>query len=432
MISSKALKEKLRTGGYDAYLKELYVSDHVNRQVQRLAELVERYEASFGAETVVLFSAPGRTELGGNHTDHQHGCVLAASVNVDMVACAAPNGTDQIQIHSEGFADESISIDELIPKMEEVNTTSALIRGIGAAIKERGYAIGGFNAFILSDVLPGSGLSSSAAYETLISQIFNHLFCEDELDAIEIAKIGQYAENVYFGKPCGLMDQIATSVGSIVAVDFADPQEPVVQEISFPFAECGHALCIVDVGADHADLTREYAAVPEEMAGVARLFGKEVLRDVPEALFFQSIAMIREELGDRAVLRAAHFYGDNRRAQLEADALREGDFHRFCQLSRESGRSSFEYLQNVYPSGMPQNQAISIALMLAEWVLGKKGAFRVHGGGFAGTIQAFVPSDMTQDFTFKMEQTFGPGMCHVLKIRPVGGIVLTKDQERRD
>lgn len=432
MMSSEALKEKLRTGGYDARLKELYVSDHVNRQVLRLVELVDQYEDYFGTGAVALFSAPGRTELGGNHTDHQHGCVLAASVNVDMVACAAPNGTDQIRVHSEGFPDELISINELIPKMEEVNTTSALIRGIGAAMKERGYAIGGFNAFILSDVLPGSGLSSSAAYETLIGQIFNHLFCEDGLDAIEIAKIGQYAENVYFGKPCGLMDQIATSVGSVVAVDFADPKEPVVQEISFPFAECGHSLCVVDVGADHADLTHEYAAVPEEMTGAARLLGKEVLREVPEVLFFQNIAMIREELGDRAVLRAAHFYGDNKRAQMEADALKEGDFHRFCQLSRASGRSSFEYLQNVYSSGAPQNQAISIALMLAEWILGEKGAFRVHGGGFAGTIQAFVPNDMIQTFASKMEETFGPGMCHVLKIRPVGGVVLTKDEERRD
>lgn len=432
MISSEAVKEKLKTGGYDRSLKKLYVSDHLGRQAQRLVELVARYEACFGPGKVALFSAPGRTELGGNHTDHQHGRVLAASVNVDMVACAAPNGTDQIRIHSDGFPDETISIDELMPKMEEVNTTSALIRGIGAAIKERGYGIGGFNAFVMSDVLPGSGLSSSAAYETLIGQIFNHLFCEDVLDAIEIAKVGQYAENVYFGKPCGLMDQIATSVGGVVAVDFADPKEPVVQEISFPFAECGHSLCIVDVGADHADLTHEYAAVPEEMTGVARLLGKEFLRDVPEALFFQNIAMIREELGDRAVLRAAHFYGDNKRAQMEADALRKGDFRGFCQLSRESGRSSFEYLQNVYPSGTPRNQAVSIALMLAEQVLGKQGAFRVHGGGFAGTIQAFVPNDMTQAFTSKMEQTFGPGMCHVLKIRPVGGVVLTKDQERRD
>ncbi|NBI62085.1 galactokinase [Clostridiales bacterium] len=428
MISSEALKQKLRAGSYDPRLRKLYVSDHVSRQAQRLVELVDRYEACFGAGAVALFSAPGRTELGGNHTDHQHGRVLAASVNVDMIACAAPNGTDQIQVHSDGFPDEAISIGELIPKMEEVNTTSALIRGIGAAMKARGYTIGGFNAFVMSDVLPGSGLSSSAAYETLIGQIFNHLFCGDELDAIEIAKIGQYAENVYFGKPCGLMDQIATSVGSIVAVDFADPKEPVVQEISFPFAECGHDLCIVDVGADHADLTHEYAAVPEEMSGAARLLGKEVLRDVPEEVFFQNIPLIREELGDRAVLRAAHFYGDDKRARMEADALREGDFHRFCQLSRESGRSSFEYLQNVYPSGAPQNQAISIALMLAEWILEKKGAFRVHGGGFAGTIQAFVPNDMIQAFTAKMEEVFGTGMCHVLRIRPVGGVVLTKGE----
>lgn len=427
MISSEALKQKLQEGGFDACLKELYVSDDAGKQVQRLVQLVNGYETHFGKNPVALFSAPGRTELGGNHTDHQRGCVLAASVNVDMVACAAPNETDQIRIRSEGFPDETISIDELIPKLEEVNTTSALLRGIGAAIKERGYSMGGFNAYIMSDVLPGSGLSSSAAYETLIGQIFNHLFCQDGLSAAEIAKIGQYAENVYFGKPCGLMDQIATSVGGIVAVDFADPQEPLIEEISFPFAECGHSLCIVDVGADHADLTHEYAAVPEEMAGAAKLFGKEVLRDVPEDLFFSNLSMVREELGDRAALRGAHFYGDNKRAQMETAALREGDFHTFCRLSRESGRSSFEYLQNVYPSSMPQNQAVSIALMLAERILGEKGAFRVHGGGFAGTIQAFVPNDIVETFTRQMEEVFGAGTCHVLKIRPTGGTVLVKE-----
>lgn len=376
---------------------------------------------------MALLSAPGRTELGGNHTDHQHGCVLAASVNVDMVACAAPNGESFIRIYSEGFPDEKISIDELIPKQEETNTTSALIRGIAAAIKERGREIGGFNAVITSDVLGGSGLSSSAAYETLIGQIFNHLFCRDELSAVEIAKIGQYAENVYFGKPCGLMDQIATSVGSIVAVDFADPKEPEVEEIPFRFAECGHCLCIVNVGADHADLTCEYAAVPEEMGAAARLFGKEVLRDVPETVFFENLPRIRREAGDRAVLRGAHFYADNRRAKLEADALRKGDFAAFCRLSTESGRSSFEYLQNVYPCGAPQSQEVSVALMLAERLLEGKGAFRVHGGGFAGTIQAFVPNHMIESFTSKMEEVFGKDMCHVLKIRPAGGIVLIKE-----
>ncbi len=427
MIASGKLKENLKAGVYDDRLKELYVSDDVRKHVGRLTALAERYEACFGEGQVALFSAPGRTELGGNHTDHQHGCVLTASVNVDMAACAAPNSTNQIRIYSEGFADETIAADDLIPKMEEVNQTSALIRGIAAAVQKRGYRIGGFNAVITSDVPGGSGLSSSAAYETLIGQIFNHLFCQDELNPVEIAKIGQYAENVYFGKPCGLMDQIATSVGSIVAVDFADPKEPIVEEISFSFAECGHCLCIIDVGADHADLTCEYAAVPEEMTAAARLLGKEVLRDVPEDVFFQHIPQLRKELGDRAVLRGAHFYADSRRAQLQADALKKGDFDTFCRISRESGRSSFEYLQNVYPSGTPQSQGMSVALMLAEWILGKKGAFRVHGGGFAGTIQAFVPQDRIGEFSSKMEAVLGAGSCHVLKIRPAGGIVLIKE-----
>ena len=426
MISSEKLKENLETGAYEQLLRELYVSDDVSNYTYRLRNLTARYESYFGEVMVALFSAPGRTELGGNHTDHQHGCVLAASVNVDMAACAAPNGTNWIRIYSEGFPDETISIDELIPKLEEVNTTSALIRGIAAAIQEQGYAIGGFNAVITSDVLGGSGLSSSAAYETLIGQIFNHLFCGDKLSPVEIAKIGQYAENVYFGKPCGLMDQIATSVGGIVAVDFADPGEPIVEKIPFSFGQCDHCLCIVDVGSDHADLTPEYAAVPEEMSAAARLFGKEVLRDVPESVFFENLPMIRREAGDRAALRGAHFYADNRRARLQASALRKGDFDAFCQISRESGRSSFEYLQNVHIGGRPQNQGMSVALMLAEWILDKKGAFRVHGGGFAGTIQAFVPNDMEERFTSKMEAVFGPGMCHVLKIRPTGGIVLIK------
>lgn len=426
MISSEELKKKLEIGVYEKILKELYVSDDVSSQTYRLANLVTRYEACFGKDMVAVFSAPGRTELGGNHTDHQHGCVLAASVNVDMAACAAPNGTNWIRIYSEGFPDETISIEELIPKLEEVNTTSALIRGIAAAIREHGYCISGFNAVITSDVLGGSGLSSSAAYETLIGQIFNHLFCSDKLSAIDIAKIGQYAENVYFGKPCGLMDQIATSVGSIVAVDFADPGDPIVEKIPFSFGQCDHCLCIVDVGSDHADLTPEYAAVPEEMTAAARLFGKEVLRDVPETIFFENLSMIRSKIGDRAVLRGAHFYADNRRAQLQASALRKGDFDAFCRISRESGRSSFEYLQNVYSGGTPKNQGMSVALMLAEWILGQKGAFRVHGGGFAGTIQAFVPNSMAEQFTSGMEAVFGSGTCHVLKIRPAGGLVLIK------
>lgn len=427
MIASGKLKENLKAGVYDELLKKIYVRDDVRTQAERLTALVRRYEACFGEAETALFSAPGRTELGGNHTDHQHGCVLAASVNVDMAACAAPNGTDQIHIYSEGFPEETIDIGDLRPVPEEVNQTSALIRGIAASIQERGCRIGGFNAVITSDVPGGSGLSSSAAYETLIGQILNHLFCRDELSPVEIAKIGQYAENVYFGKPCGLMDQIATSVGGIVAVDFADPKKPAVEEIPFPFAECGHCLCIVDVGADHADLTCEYAAVPEEMTAAAELLGQEVLRDVPEAVFFQHIPELRKKLGDRAVLRGAHFYADNRRAQLQAEALKKGEFDTFCRLCRESGRSSFEYLQNVYSGGTPQSQGISVALMLAEWILGEKGAFRVHGGGFAGTIQAFVPEDMAAEFSSKMEAVLGEGSCHLLKIRPAGGIVLIKE-----
>lgn len=425
MYLTGELKQRLYAGEYDDMLCKLYVTEDAAKQRNRLADIISEYEALFGETQVELFSAPGRTELGGNHTDHQNGCVLAASVNLDIVACAAANGTNIIRIQSEGYPMEEISLDELEPKPEERNGTAALIRGVAAAISQRGYSVGGFDAYAASDVLSGSGLSSSAAYEVLIGVILNHLFCQDELDAVELAQIGQYAENVFFGKPCGLLDQMASSVGNIVAIDFADENALKLEKIPFSFSDCGYALCIIDSGANHADLTDEYAAVPQEMKAVAACFGKKVLREVPESEFFSKLPKLRESCGDRAVLRAAHFYAENSRAQQEAEALRQDDFETFCQLAKESGRSSFMYLQNVYCGSMTRQQAVAVALMQAERLLEGKGAFRVHGGGFAGTIQAFVPNDKVEGFRQMMDAVLSEGSCHILSIRPAGGVVLT-------
>lgn len=424
MISTTLIKKRLEEREYDDRLCKLYATENASKQRARLIQLIHNYEECFGETEVELFSAPGRTELGGNHTDHQHGNVLAASVNLDTVACASPNGTNIINIQSEGYPMEHISLDELMPKLEEVNKTAALIRGIAAAIAKQGCQIGGFNAYVISDVPSGSGLSSSAAFETLIGVIFNRLFCQKKFNAMEIAKIGQYAENVYFGKPCGLMDQMASSIGNVVAIDFENADNPKVEEIAFPFAKCGYSLCIIDSGADHADLTEDYAAVSQEMKAVAKYFGKNVLRDITETQFFAEIPQLRMHCGDRAVLRAAHFFAENQRAKEEADALRNGDFDRFCHLVKQSGQSSFMYLQNVYSNRLPRQQAVAVALMTAERLLNGKGAFRVHGGGFAGTIQAFVPNAMLDEFKAGMELILGKDARHVLTIRPVGGVVL--------
>ena len=424
MLLTSVHKEQLKTDIHDDLLKQVYVTQDISSHKQRLLTLIEGYEQRFDETEVAIFSAPGRTELGGNHTDHQHGNILAASVNLDIIACAAPNHTNIIRIQSEGYPMEEICIDHLDIKPEENNTTAALIRGMVAAVVQKGYTVHGFDAYAMSNVLSGSGLSSSAAYETLIGIILNHFFCEDALTAIEIAKMGQFAENVYFGKPSGLMDQMASSVGNVVQIDFRNPAQPKIEEISFSFATCGHALCIIDSGADHADLTEEYAAITKEMKQIAAHFKQEVLRNVDEVQFFSTLPTLRTQYGDRAVLRAAHFFADDRRAIAEADALKQNNFNRFCTLLKQSGQSSFMYLQNVYSN--PQQQAISIALMLTERLLDGQGAFRIHGGGFAGTIQAFVPNAILDTFQDSIEAVFGTGSCHVLQIRPVGGIVLLK------
>ena len=413
------LRDKLDAGAFDAALRTLYGTSDRERAGRVISAFAERFPDH--ADGAALFSAPGRTEIGGNHTDHQHGCVLCGSVDLDMLACAAPNGLREIRVYSEGYGGLSVSLDALSPRDDERDTTAALVRGVAAGIQALGYALSGFDAYVHSNVIAGSGLSSSAAFEVLIGTILNRFFCAGALDSVTIAKISQMAERDYYGKPCGLMDQMGSAVGGAVAIDFSDPENPVVERSDYDFSASGHALCIIDTGSSHDDLTDDYAAVAQEMHAVAAFFAKPVLREVPEELFRTEMNAVRAACGDRAVLRARHFYSDNRRAVLEADALREGDFSRFLALVNESGLSSVCDLENIWSPTHPGRQAISLALSVGRELLGSKGAIRVHGGGFAGTVQAFVPENLLESFRTGMEAVFGEGKCHVLFIRPLGG-----------
>ncbi|MCI8869708.1 MAG: galactokinase [Lawsonibacter sp.] len=423
------LIQSIHSGAYDRTLSGLYALDgqasSLDRAKDRAFRVIRGLQSVFSPSpgaSVQLFSGPGRTELGGNHTDHQHGRVLCASVDLDMLCCAVPNGLRTVRIHSEGYPELEISLDDLSPKPQEENTSAALVRGVAAKIAALGHPLSGFDAYAHSTVLSSSGLSSSAAYEVLLGNIFSRFSCGGTLDPISIAKIGQYAENVYFGKPCGLMDQMGSSVGGAVAIDFADPSAPAVERIDYDFSRSGHALCIVDTGSCHADLTDDYAAIPREMGEAAAYFGKAVLREVPEDQFRAALPALRRACGDRAVLRSLHFYADDRRAAQEAAALRAGDFAgRFLELVNASGLSSSLLLQNAWSAADPRQQAVPMALALGSELLDGAGAIRVHGGGFAGTIQAFVPLDRLERFRSGMEALLGPGMCHVLHIRAQGG-----------
>lgn len=428
MNSTEKIKSGLTDGTYDDQMMYLYScdSDKTHEYAERYLEVIDGFEKIFGkADNMTLVSAPGRTEIGGNHTDHQHGCVLAGSVNLDVIAAVALNGTDQVRIQSKGYNMDVVALDDLDIKEEQFDKAISLIRGVIKKFVDLGVKVKGFDAYTVSNVLKGSGLSSSAAFEVLVGTIINVLFAEGKVSPVDIAKFGQYAENVYFGKPSGLMDQMASSVGSVVAIDFESTEHPVIEKVDLDLKSMGYALCIIDSGADHADLTHEYAAVPADMKAVANYFGKEYLRQVDENDFMANIKNIRESLhNDRAVLRAFHFFRDTKRAVAETEALKNKDFDKFFELVRESGRSSYMYLQNIYASSMPEQQAMSVALAMCDDILGKRGAYRVHGGGFAGTIQAFVPFDMLDEFKTKMENVLGDGMCHVLSIRPIGGYEL--------
>lgn len=429
MHTPTQLLQTLSDGQHDSVLAALYALDGTRESLDkaraRAVHVVSRFIEEFSPASdaaAALFTGPGRTEIGGNHTDHQHGHVLCGSVDLDMLACAAPNGLDVIRVHSEGYPALEVALDSLSPREDEKNTSAALVRGVAAKIAELGHTLCGFDAYVTSNVLSGSGLSSSAAYEVLIGNILNHLCCGGALDPVEIAKIGQYAENVYFGKPCGLMDQMGSAVGGAVAIDFHDPASPVVRRADYDFSASGHALCIVDTASSHGDLTDDYADITREMGAVAAYFGQKFLRDVPEADFHAALPALRASCGDRAVLRALHYYEDDRRAVEEAEALAAGDFPRFLALVNASGLSSALHLQNTWSISDPRQQAIPVCLAVGRELLEGTGAIRVHGGGFAGTIQAFVPNDKLVSFKSGMEALLGPGKCHILHIRPQGGI----------
>ena len=400
----------------------LYPQD-TELQRERYQALLEGFEKHFGSnEGGEFFSAPGRTEVGGNHTDHNHGRVLAAAVNLDIAAYARKTDNNKAILKYSAYTKiDVVDLSELERKEEEDGVSAALLRGICARCRELGYTVGGFEAFTKSRVLKGSGLSSSAAFEVLVVTIISHLYNDGNIDPVTAAQIAQYAENVYFGKPSGLLDQMASSVGGFTFIDFKDPAKPVIQKVDFDITEAGYALCVVDTGGSHADLTGEYAAIPQEMKQVAAFFGKEVLRDVEKDQFYRRLGEVRKATSDRAVLRAMHFFDEDPLAEEERNALQQGDMESFQKMILASGASSFQRLQNVFASVSPLQQGLTLALALSQRVLEGKGAWRVHGGGFAGTIQAFVPLDLLEDYRRELESVFGEGACHVLSIRQAGG-----------
>ena len=392
-----------------------------DRYLKAVGEFKKLYPNRDEAE---IFSASGRSEVGGNHTDHQHGCVLAAAVNLDVISITAFHDEGVIRLKSEGHDENLVELGSLDVKKEEYGTSNAIIRGVAAKFTEMGAKIGGFDAYTTSDVLSGSGLSSSAAFENLIGTIFDIHYNGGAAGAVEIAKIGQYAENVYFGKKSGLMDQMVSSVGGFVFIDFSDTENPVIKKVGCDFEKAGYRLCITDTKGSHADLIDDYSAVPNEMNSVAEHFGKPYLRAVDEAEFIKALPELRGKLSDRAVLRAAHFFNDNKNAADEAAALEAGDFAKFLEIVKNSGNSSYKLLQNIYSCRKPEEQGLSVGIWASERVLNGRGAVRVHGGGFAGTIQAFVPVECAEEYTAEMNRIFGGGSCLELRVRPVGGVKL--------
>ena len=415
--------ETVRQGTYDEMLKKLYprFDSDPEKYKSRICALLNAYTEHFPEpDDIHLFSAPGRIEVGGNHTDHQRGNVLAASIDRDMIAAAALNGTDKIHVFSIGYGGLEIDLNDLEPHDDEHETTISLVRGVTAEIKKAGFDVKGFNVCITSDVPGGSGISSSAAFEVLFGEVLNGLFCGNQHSPVTLAKIGQYAEQHYFGKPSGLMDQTASAVGGFVAIDFKDTSAPVIRPISTEELGKRYVIYVIDTGSAHADLSNVYAGIPIEMRKVAACFGKEVLREVDENEFRASIGQVRKQTGDRAVLRAIHFFEENRRAVDEANALENNDIDGFLKIVKESGFSSFIHLQNVIISGQTEHQDVAYALAIAEHALKGKGAFRVHGGGFAGTILAIVPVDEMNSFKKEVEAQLFPGACTLMSIRPIG------------
>jgi galactokinase len=423
MATARHLRRIIEAGGAREVFELLYGRGPgmAEAAAGRYLRLLDRFLSTFSGDAeAVFFSAPGRTEIGGNHTDHNHGRVLAAAVDLDAIAVAARSDDGRAVVESEGYPRQEVDLDRLHPVEAEKGTPAAVVRGVCARMRANGHGIGGFQACVASRVPMGSGLSSSAAFEVLVGTVLNGLYNGGRVPDVEIARIGQWAENRYFGKPCGLMDQTASAVGGFVAIDFRDPERAQVRKVDFDFNSSGHALVIVDTGGSHADLTGEYAAIPEEMRSVARELGGSVLRDVSREAVTAAIPALRARLGDRAVLRALHFFDDDRRAAEEAAALERGDFAQFLRLVNDSGVSSAILLQNVWRAGSPREQGVSLALAVSRDALGGRGACRVHGGGFAGTIQAFVPEDLLESFLGAMRRVFGESSCLRAAVRAAG------------
>lgn len=413
----------IESGKADSCLKKVYVTDTaVQAQKPRYIRTINNFIKFFGGDReVVILSAPGRTEICGNHTDHNNGRVLAASINLDAIAVAAKNDSNIINEKSEGHSMNTVDLSDLTPDESCYGKSASMVKGVAAGLGGKGYKIGGFDACTTSDVMGGSGLSSSAAFEVLLGTVISHLYNDGDIDAVTIAKAAQYSENVYFGKPSGLLDQTASSVGTFVTIDFESTENPVIKKIDYDFAKSGYALCIVDTHGSHSDLTEDYAGVRSDMESVAQAMGKKVLREIPADEFFDAIPSLTGKVSDRALLRAVHFYNENKRVDRAVYALESNDFEAFKQIITESGFSSYMYNQNVYTPKNTAEQKLSLALCLSQQLLEGRGAWRVHGGGFAGTIQAFVPNDILEEYKSTMEAVFGEGSCYVLIIRPVGG-----------
>lgn len=421
MSNSEVLLKKINKGDNEVF-RSLYGTDRSGLEAagKRYSDLLNRFIGYFGDGEIMFFTSPGRTEIGGNHTDHNWGRVLAGAVNLDNVAAAAKNDVNVIRIQSDGYPGFEVDLSSLAVNKAEHYTSAALVRGICARFKELGYKIGGFDACINGQVPKGSGLSSSASFEVLVGAILGELYNEGRIDPIENALIGQYSENNYFGKPCGLMDQTACAMGGLITIDFKDPSKPMVKRVNFDFVSTGYSLVITDTGGSHADLNDEYASLPTDMKAVAAELGARVLRQVSLEQVIEIIPKIREKVGDRAILRSIHFQGDNQRVVDQVNALEHGDFQAFLRMVVESGYSSYMYNQNIYPVTNAREQNISLALALSELVLKGEGAWRVHGGGFAGTIQAFVPAHLLEKYINTVEHVYGKGACHRLFIRSQG------------
>ena len=422
-MNTNELKQNIQNGKFDKEFTMLY--GDVELAKERYTDAIDEFVNLYGdMDDIRLFSAPGRTEIGGNHTDHQHGLVLAGSVNLDVIAIVSPNNENIIRIKSKGYNMDEVDITDLSKKESEAGRARSLIRGVVAAFKNAGYNVAGFNAYTTSNVLKGSGLSSSAAFEVLVSNIVNGLFNGHKVDAVTIAKYSQYAEREYFGKPCGLLDQMASSVGGFTYADFNDPQNPIVEKINLDLNTSNHTLCVVDTGGNHANLTQDYADITLECKSVSNALGVDFLRDANEDAFYNNYAEIREKCGDRAMLRAMHFFAENKRVLTQKSALKRGDFNTFFVTVKRSGESSYDLLQNVYSPSNPKEQAISLALALTKQFLNGRGAYRVHGGGFAGTIQCYIPNRMYDAYKAMIESVFGEGACVKLFVRAVGGYEL--------